>query len=59
MTKKDYILLSKLFRGLHRETDAKMAVLTMASRLTILLSKDNPNFDADRFQEACRWEYER
>jgi hypothetical protein len=59
MTKKDYIALSKIFRGLHRAADAQDAVLTIASRLTIQLGKDNPSFDADRFQAACRKEYER
>ena len=59
MTKKDYIALSKLFTGLHRIESAQEAVLTVASRLTNLLANDNPAFDAERFNAACRKEYER
>jgi hypothetical protein len=57
MTKKDYIALSKLFKGLKTLRPEDIPLCLMA-RLGRHLAQDNPTFDSDRFVAACRKEYE-
>ena len=56
MTKKDYILLSKILAhtyetgksSLERET-----VIAIVNQLIVELKVDNPNFNSDTFIKAC------
>lgn len=54
MTKKDYIKIADVIRQNFDGTDLTELVLpTLAMDLAVVFASDNPQFDQDRFLEAC------
>lgn len=68
MSRKDYIEIAAAIReqleaaNVYRRQGneaarlaARGALQGLAARLTVQLRRDNPNFDAQRFNTACGW----
>ncbi len=55
MTKKDYVMLAKVIRNLDwaREGKGQLVIEELVTKLVPELQADNPNFNANRFREAC------
>lgn len=53
MSKKDYIVIANAIRGVKRHyPDEPSITETVASAIAVVLQKDNPRFDWNRF-----WDY--
>lgn len=57
MTRKDYVLLAEHINPLvilaRRKVLTGFEILDYVGSLADALERDNPNFDADRFKQAC------
>ena len=55
MTKKDYILIARVFARFHftNTTGEPDKVKWIINELVKILKNDNPNFDSQKFLKAC------
>ena len=53
MSKKDYIIMARLFAEQKGKTDAEAVLADLIWGFCDMAQKDNPNFNRDRFIAAC------
>jgi len=57
MSRKDYVAIAAILHDIDTEYDdgEEAVVRVIARELADYFKSDNPNFDRDRFYEACGW----
>jgi len=60
MTRKDYRKIAEEIRNMYKLQDyaGSYIIKTLASNMAVMLKKDNPRFDKNKFIEACEIEYD-
>ena len=56
MSKKDYIKFAAIIKAAHAAYTDHAPIYFIQEQLAAMCANDNPNFDLDRFNAACRQE---